>query len=143
MTDQIKRLERQRLYRINNREKIKISQNSYHQKNKEEIIARHICRKRNISVEQYRNMFIQQDNKCAICKQFETRLNVKKTEVLKLCVDHDPKTGKVRSLLCYSCNLGLGLFKEDIMLVEQALKYLIAHRDISNANDAKWQPDTC
>ena len=143
MIDEAKRLERQRLYRINNREKIKVSQRNYHQKNKDEIIARHICKRRNITVDQYRQMFIDQDNKCAICGQHETRMNVKKTEVLKLCVDHDPISGKVRALLCYSCNLGLGLFKEDAALVEQALKYITAHRDRLNDNDSRRNPYTC
>ncbi len=142
MIDEARRLERQRLYRINNREKIKISQNNYHQKNKDEIIARHICKRRNITVDQYRQMFVDQDNKCAICGQNETRMNVKKTEVLKLCVDHDPVSGKVRSLLCYSCNLGLGLFKENAALVEQAFKYITAHRDRLNDNDSKCETDT-
>lgn len=143
MIDEAKRLERQRLYRINNREKIKVSQSNYHKKNKDEIIARHICKRRNITVEQYRQMFIDQDNKCAICGQFETRLNVKKTEVLKLCVDHDPITGKVRALLCYSCNLGLGLFKENALLVEQAMNYIKAHRDRLNGDDTPGHADTC
>jgi hypothetical protein len=143
MIDEARRLERQRLYRINNREKIKVSQSNYHQKNKDEIIARHICKRRNITVDEYRQMFVDQDNKCAICGQNETRMNVKKTEVLKLCVDHDPISGKVRALLCYSCNLGLGLFKEDAALVEQALKYITAHRDRLNDNDSRRNPDTC
>jgi hypothetical protein len=88
-------------------------------------------------------MFIDQDNKCAICNKMETRFNSKNKELAKLCVDHDPETGKVRALLCYSCNLGLGLFREDAALVEQAYKYLTAHKDRLNGNDSKCDANTC
>ncbi len=40
------------------------------------------------------------------------------------CVDHDHKTGKVRGLLCASCNRGIGLLKEDIVVLEAAVKYI-------------------
>ena len=40
----------------------------------------------------------------------------------KMNVDHDHKTGKVRGLLCNSCNRGLGLLGEDNL--EKAILYL-------------------
>ena len=30
-----------------------------------------------------------------------------------LCIDHCHNKGKVRGLLCHSCNLGIGLLKEN------------------------------
>ncbi len=59
---------------------------------------------------------IHQKGLCAICL----------TETRALCVDHDHKTGKVRGLLCRSCNTGLGGFKDDLPALERAQKYLLA-----------------
>lgn len=59
-----------------------------------------------------------QNNSCAICKLPES--NFKR----KLSVDHDHKTGQVRGLLCDFCNLGLGNFKENVLIFDSAKKYL-------------------
>lgn len=40
-------------------------------------------------------------------------------------VDHDHKTGKVRGILCSTCNTGLGMFKDDINIFKNAIKYLV------------------
>ncbi len=45
-------------------------------------------------------------------------------ENAKLDVDHNHDTGKVRGILCRSCNLALGMFKDDKRLVRIALAYL-------------------
>ena len=44
--------------------------------------------------------------------------------VKRLVVDHDHKTGKIRSLLCTLCNTGIGQFKDDVELLKLAIKYL-------------------
>lgn len=42
----------------------------------------------------------------------------------KLCVDHSHATGKARGLLCHYCNIGLGVFKDNIKSLEKAVEYL-------------------
>jgi len=65
---------------------------------------------------------LKQNGKCAICKKPETRKTGNK--IRELSIDHCHKTGKVRGLLCDSCNNGLGRFKDSVKLLESALKYL-------------------
>jgi len=45
-----------------------------------------------------------------------------------LAVDHNHDTGKVRELLCNTCNNGLGCFKDDPKLLQSAIKYLNKHK---------------
>lgn len=54
---------------------------------------------------------------CMIC--------MKKAKTAKAhAVDHCHVTGKIRGVLCYNCNMGLGYFKEDIEILQSALRYL-------------------
>ena len=57
---------------------------------------------------------VEQDGRCAICGTGEIRL----------VIDHDHHTGLIRGLLCNSCNVGLGLFKEHPMILTRAMQYL-------------------
>lgn len=72
---------------------------------------------------QYLNLFKVQNNKCQICK-------IPFTEV-RACVDHNHETNKVRGLLCDNCNTALGLFKDTIHNLENAIKYLKNNGDVT------------
>jgi len=41
-----------------------------------------------------------------------------------LCGDHDHVTDSFRGTLCRTCNLGLGLFKDNVVFLQQAIRYL-------------------
>lgn len=79
-----------------------------------------------ITLEQYNEMFEQQDGCCAICR--ETESGVKHGRLIDLSVDHDHVTGEVRRLLCGSCNKGLGFFMDSPDLLAAAILYLRAHQ---------------
>ncbi len=70
----------------------------------------------------YRAMFIHQDGLCAICRRIETGRY--KGRVKSLAVDHDQVTGKIRALLCQSCNRGIGSFRHDPDRLRSAIAYL-------------------
>jgi len=67
----------------------------------------------NITLEDFETLLKLQGKLCAICKEPKV-----------LVVDHDHETEKVRGLLCYACNTGLGQFKDDPRLLDAAVLYL-------------------
>jgi len=71
-----------------------------------------------ITLQDYNNMFMEQEGSCWICGISQLELDK------PLSVDHDHTTGKVRGLLCNNHNVALGLFKDNIELLEKAIKYL-------------------
>lgn len=68
------------------------------------------------SYDDFNNLLTQQNHQCAICriKQSDQHFDI----------DHCHITGKVRGLLCRSCNMGLGYFKDSPSLLNQAADYL-------------------
>lgn len=69
---------------------------------------------------QFEEMLESQENSCLLCGiLFDSG-----SRSSSLVVDHDHATGKMRGLICWSCNIGLGAFKDDIKILEKAIKYL-------------------
>lgn len=64
-----------------------------------------------------------QDNKCAICDE---PILLKQGQGNGAQLDHDPKTGEVRGMLCIKCNRGLDQFQDSITNLQRAIAYLIA-----------------
>lgn len=73
-----------------------------------------------ITQEHYEGMKKAQDNRCAICGDRQP-LHINNGE---LNIDHDHKTGEVRGLLCNYCNTGIGMLKDNISTLKNAVKYL-------------------
>jgi hypothetical protein len=44
-----------------------------------------------------------------------------------MVIDHDHKTGKIRGLLCYNCNLAIGNAFDDIARLMAMIRYLEAY----------------
>jgi len=90
---------------------------------------KHYLKKRyDLTVEQYEQMLEDQNHRCAICREPETQGR-------RLAVDHDHSTGKVRSLLCQSCNTAIGKLKDDPELIRRAAEY-VEHHSSERARDA-------
>lgn len=78
-----------------------------------------------LSEEELVDLVDKQDCKCAICnKDLNKSRGVTEDKSNDLCIDHDHITGKVRGLLCRDCNFALGLFKDNINNLTNAIKYL-------------------
>jgi hypothetical protein len=61
-------------------------------------------------------VFVEIQNKaCAICKTPFTKTPA---------IDHCHNSGKVRGLLCNACNTALGLFKDNLQAIKEAVRYL-------------------
>ncbi len=67
-----------------------------------------------ITLKQHKQMYIDQNGCCAICK--------KPVEYNNTNCDHDHATGKVRGLLCRRCNIGMA-YIDDTLFLEEALNY--------------------
>lgn len=81
---------------------------------------RAIKTKYRLSREDYEVLLVQQGGACAICQSPPVRGH--------LHVDHDHGTSRVRGLLCKTCNLLLGLARDDPTLLESAQKYLATRK---------------
>ena len=71
-----------------------------------------------ISLYDYNLLFLKQEGKCAICSTHQKDLKS------NLGVDHNHKTNKVRGLLCFNCNMGIGYLKDNIKTLSKAISYL-------------------
>ncbi len=76
-------------------------------------------RSKGISVEAYEALFETQKGACAICEKSQTGR--------RLAIDHDHATGRVRGLLCNTCNTALGKFRDSPALLKKASKYILSH----------------
>jgi hypothetical protein len=101
--------EKSALYRSKNKEK-------YKRTNRLRRLAMY-----GLSESEYADMNASQHGVCAICKKTPA-------EGTNLRIDHDHNTGAVRGLLCHNCNVGIGLFFENIDLLNSASNYISKHK---------------
>jgi hypothetical protein len=78
-----------------------------------------------VTVDSLFKMFNRADGRCEICKK-ELVLHGSKSDTRKnvACIDHCHSTGRVRGILCFNCNSGLGHFSDDADRLKTALQYL-------------------
>ena len=133
MRDLEQKKEYQRKYYLKNKERLLSYRSDYYTRNKEVFLTRakdwtknnKHSRRANviksvykISLEEYDLLFKKQEGCCQCCKTHQSDLT--KT----LHIDHDHKTGKIRGLLCSTCNSALGFVKDDITTLQNMIKYL-------------------
>ena len=83
----------------------------------------HLKRMYNMTLEEYNVILESQNGVCEICKQPESY-----GRASFLAVDHCHNSETIRGLLCNNCNRAIGLLKDDIEVLENAVKYLKKHK---------------
>lgn len=76
----------------------------------------HLQRRYGISAARVDELVAEQGGLCAICRAGKPEH-----------VDHEHLTGKVRGVLCFNCNGGLGQFKDRPDVLKRAVAYLEEH----------------
>ncbi len=87
--------------------------------------AYHLKRRYGITAAEADSMLAEQGGLCAIC-----------VEAPAEHVDHCHETGRVRALLCFNCNGGLGQFKDDPDVLRAAAAYVLRHRALQAGEGA-------
>ncbi len=105
---------------------VKEKRRKYDEKNKSRFkntkYKNHLKRKYGITLKEYNKLLLKQGGVCAICRN--------KGNGKALSVDHNHQTGKIRGLICSSCNLTLGYAKENVDRLENCIKYLNFYREV-------------
>jgi len=76
------------------------------------------CARRGITPEQLVDRYERQEECCAICKDG--------IELVGSAIDHNHDTGEFRGVLCKQCNRALGMFKDNPVILRNAVEYLDA-----------------
>ena len=110
-------------YYIKNREKCIAQSREYKRTHKEQIKEydkKHSLRYHyGLSIIEFNNILLAQNNRCAICNEPLDLQNSKNVHI-----DHDHKTGKIRGILCQKCNLAIGLLRDNPEYTKRATEYL-------------------
>lgn len=104
---------------IENRQKGKDHAKKWREANPEKYLALQI-RSYGISLEEYYQMRNQQNGLCKLCGN-PPGVNPRQK---RLCIDHDPETGRIRGLLCDTCNRALGMLGDTKDSLKKVVDYL-------------------
>ena len=111
----------QKEYRTKDPEKTKADNAAWRAKNADRVRAKNRVAKLKsqygLTPDELENMKKAQNYGCLLCGKKKT-----------LNVDHSHSTGKVRGLLCISCNTSIGKFEHDPALLRRAADYIESHR---------------
>lgn len=89
----------------------------YVEKGRRRSRINHLLKRHNMTLEEFESKVQKQNNCCAICFKPMSSPHV----------DHNHKTGENRDLLCSNCNTALGLFFEDVIILQSAIDYINKH----------------
>ncbi len=115
---------RVRAHRYKYIEKHREQQRRYRKENPDKVRDSKMKSFYGIGLDRYNELVLEQNNKCAICRNEETIKDNRTGLIKKLSVDHCHDTGIIRGLLCNNCNRAMGLFRDDPDILRKAILYL-------------------
>lgn len=107
-------------WRKKNHERVKANDRKWYAANPERVKEKRLRLDHEITLAQFEEMKITQQNKCAVCGFM---FNGSFAESPR--IDHSHEKNEIRGLLCTSCNMGLGKFSDNSLLVQAAINYLL------------------
>lgn len=110
--------EKSKNWKKSNPDQVRNTSKAWWEKNKNRIKDLTLRRDYGISLEEYEVFLSNQKGVCAICKNPSTEGKG------RLDVDHNHSTGRVRGLLCNSCNRGIGFLKDCPSTLRAAADYI-------------------
>jgi hypothetical protein len=105
-----------------NPERHQAKQRAYVESGKKKVADRksHLKRSYGLTLEAFHSLLASQGGGCAICGRTDADN-----------VDHDHETGRVRGILCFKCNVAIGLLDEDWSRANSAGLYLDRDDELS------------
>jgi len=110
--------ERKQKWYLENKERVRKQGKKWYQNNNSHAMDRNLQKAYGITLAQYNELLQKQNACCAICARPSDKMKK------RLGVDHNHETGKIRGLLCFDCNYGLGYFKDNSSFLSRAISYL-------------------
>jgi hypothetical protein len=122
--------EMKRRHYILHKDKIRAKQKVWYEKNRDKVQrynksrARQnwLIRRYSLTIEEWNAMFRAQGRRCAACGSRRANKYRRGWHV-----DHCHRTGKIRAILCFLCNSGIGKAKDDIKTLRKWVAYLERH----------------
>jgi hypothetical protein len=104
-----------------NAERVRDYRRQYRVDHAQQFREGHLRRVFDLTGAQYQALLDAQGGGCALCGRAPRAGR-------SLHVDHSHKTGVIRGLLCFRCNVGIGHFREDTLRMADAIVYLARRR---------------
>jgi len=92
-----------------------------------------------ITLDEYRVLLARQGGVCAICQK-EEKATTRHGGPKNLAIDHDHNSGTIRGLLCMTCNLSIGLLRDDARVIQSAIRY-VQNGGFTNERTSAAAPD--
>ena len=80
--------------------------------------------KYDITLDDFMSMLKAQQEKCKVCLRDIIMFAGRKSKKNGAVVDHDHLTGRVRGLLCHSCNRAIGLLSDNTENLRRAIEHI-------------------
>ena len=103
-----------REYNESHREETRLRARTWYHANKDRAKAARLKKQFGLTLEEWNSMLIDRAGRCDICEE-------PMTAHLGPCIDHDHSTGKVRGMLCETCNTAIGKLPSGQLLRMAAL----------------------